>query len=362
MEPLRQAATSSDVQQLIDNFYTEDVVHGIALGIHGNYLELYRQQFGSEGTLDSMLASPTALSRWGTECEGEDFPSSLSPIYVVLYVSMDPEDFRRQYPTVPQFTEVNRFAVYVERRASFEALSGKRNYRPLLGGISVSGDKASTAGTLGGHLQANETSDHYLLSCYHVLKNATNSVRAVQRGRSDGGTAPADVVGKIDYSITLTPSVNFTYAAPFYKVDAAIATLLTNITPDPFLRILKRVVRGTKPIAQISLGDTVVFVGKESDDRQSKVYRHIARLKWNWNGNTYNFGDVFEIEPRQYSYFGTLAKPGDSGSWVVKEHSPEELECYGMLFAGSGLFAVCCYMENVLLELNAEAQLTFDYL
>jgi hypothetical protein len=260
----------------------------------------------------------------------------------------------------------NQYAVYAEYRQPYVGTYDRINHRPLMpGGISVSGDAKRTAGTLGGHIRRKGTHDEYLLSCYHVLCDGKTTF-AVQRGRADGGTVAADKVADLSYFVALSPATGYTFGHPYHNVDAATALLsVKGVKADPMLRILRMPVKYTVPIAQISQGDEVIFIGKESDRRDVRVHRFIARVKWLWPGGgpMYNFGDVFEIEPLLYTYLGTLAAPGDSGSWVVtkREGRPEELGAYGVVFGGSGLFALCCFMENVFLELSKASGLAFDY-
>jgi hypothetical protein len=364
MLSLQQVAQGADIINLINTYYRMAEVQGIALGIHGNFIEFYQAEYGRDETLNAILDSGKVPSRWESVCAAADLPSNLSPIYVVIYVSTDPAEFRDQHQ-VPEVFGQNRYAIYIEYRQPYVATYDRINHRPFMpGGISVSGDGKKTAGTLGGYLKANGTSDEYLLSCYHVLCDGGGTI-AVQRGRGDGGTIPTDTVGNISYVVPLYPATGFTFSHPYHCVDVAAALISkTGAKADPVLRILRMVVRYTKPIAQINLGDPVLFIGKESDRRDAKVYRYVARVKWQWNNNVYNFGDVFEIEPLHYTYFGKLAVPGDSGSWVVreKEDRPEQLEAYGVVFGGSGLYALCCFMENVFLELNKVSATTFDYL
>jgi hypothetical protein len=59
------------------------------------------------------------------------------------------------------------------------------------------------------------------------------------------------------------------------------------------------------------------------------------------------FGDIFSIVPRRTSYLNrALAKPGDSGSWVVLD-DPKVPAWAGMVIADDGLKAYCCFAEHI---------------
>jgi len=113
----------------------------------------------------------------------------------------------------------------------------------------------------------------------------------------------------------------------------------------------------------MQLGDDVILVGKESDDQKAQITHFIARVKVKINNTYYSFGNIFEIQPRQVMYIGSLSKEGDSGSWVIRENKNTGVadELCGVLIAGDGTKrSLCCFIEDVLAELKNLASSTFS--
>jgi hypothetical protein len=355
MRALIDASNGTGVRALIDQYYDSPIVQGFALGVHGNYISTFRSEHGRDLSVNDILNSGLTPKEWPELCLRENLPATLSPIYVVIYVTMPPNEFRSRF-NVPTVITPGDHLVIVETKGPFIALADRSSHRPIKGGISVSNAKPNIAGTLGGLLEDTATGEVYLSSCNHVLYDSgTNDV--IQQGRKDGGVAPSDTVAQTTYAVPLKPPAGFSFSSPFNSVDAALAKR-NGVSFNRDVRIIGRVT-GIVPKNQIELGDEVVFVGKESDRQEARVYRFVARLKVDILGTIYNFGEVFEIESRTYLYVGSLSRPGDSGSWVVKEVSLRNNELYGLLIAGTGQFSVCCFIETVLDEFNKYGP-TFD--
>jgi len=156
--------------------------------------------------------------------------------------------------------------------------------------------------------------------------------------------------------VPLQSGTGFSFVSPFNTVDAALAKISSGVTVSAAIRLLGHI-RSSLNKSQLELEDGVVFVGKESDYQDCRIFRYIARLKVDIQGTVYNFGDVFEIESRLPIYFGSLSKDGDSGSWVVRDDGNKQDELCGLLFAGNTTGrnknrAICCFIENVFSELE----------
>ena len=361
MLALMAAARDPAVVAFINDIYHRDEVQGIALGVHGQFRDFVVAAHGREKSVNDVLNDGKFPAAWDEECLLTGALPSTSPIFIAVYVSVNPETFRKLV-AIPEAIAAlggRQYLVYVEYRAPFEAVADRTNHRPVIPGTSVSGDVGKEAGTVAALLRDMGCQDEYLLSCYHVLCGG-GSTTALQRAHGDGGSS-ADVVGQISHSITLTTATRFSFSSPFHRADAGLALL--SAARRPTIRLLGVKPHQTCPVSAIELGDPVVFVGKESDRNEAYVYRFVARAKWRWKGGIYNFGDIFEIEPRRYRYFGSLARPGDSGSLVVRleEEDPERCVAYGVLFGSSGRFALCCFAEYVVADLEAKSGLKLDY-
>lgn len=364
MRQLRSAANGSGVQGLVNALYDLPDVIGFALGVHGTFISLYHAEFGGEVSVENMLDQGKLPSRWEETCMGFGLPRNLSPIYVVVYVTTPPGAFFSQHQ-VPA-TVAPGYQVIVEQIDPFEQAADRSRHRPYIrGGISV-GNAAllKGAGTLGGFFKQG-TDNPLILSCTHVLENGA-AADIIQQGAKDGGMLPADKVGLARWVVPLTPPTGFNFAAPYLKADATLAEVDPVCTPDRRIRSLNADVTSITPLGAMSLGDEVVFVGKESDYAEARVYRFISRVKVVIRGVIYNFGDVFEIESRYPIYIGSLVQPGDSGSWVVREQANAgqiiSYDLYGLLFARNGKTGLCCVGENVKAELEriAGGGHTFD--
>jgi hypothetical protein len=358
MRAFFDASNSADVRDLINRFYDKSAVQGFALGVDGRYISFYRTEFAPAAPISKILDPKAPVpGAWKELCERASLPANLSPIYVVIYVTDPPDEFR-SFNQVPVVTSSGAHFVVVEQKGPFVALADRTKHRPVQGGISVGNAALNLSGTLGGFLTDvySPGGQEYALSCNHVLDDSFVT-ESLQQGSTDGGKSPSETLGTTIYAVPLKLSTTFTAAATYDSVDAAVAEVATSVAVNPTVRHVGRVTTAALTAA-ISLGDDVVFVGKESDRQEARVYRFISRLKVKIKGGTYSFGDVFEIEPRLHMYFGSLAQPGDSGSWVIRE-SPHQNELYGLLFAGSGTFAACCFIETVVNELDSVTSKSF---
>lgn len=356
MDSLVQASQGEAVAELINRYYEIPEVQGFALGVHGNFISLYRSQYGRSLSINEILKDGKTPTPWPGICKSAGFSSELSPIYVVIYMNMFLVDFQSKYE--PPTTIGGDTVVLIEQIEPYHGLADRSRHRPqIMGGISVSNALAPAAGTLGGFVQDNSQIDTYALSCSHVLWDSAGS-DVIQQGTSDGGSSPADVVGTASYNVPLQSGTGFSFGSPFNTVDAALAKISSGVTVSAAVRLLGPII-STLDKNQLSLGDDVVFIGKESDSQDCRIFRYIARLKVNIQGALYNFGDVFEIESQLPIYVGSLSKDGDSGSWVVRDDGNKQDELCGLLFAGNTTGpnknkAICCFIENVFSELESQ--------
>lgn len=361
MDTLRTAANGAGVQNLISSLFDDPVVQGFALGIHNNYVSYFREEFESPMEVNEILIDSRVPSNWSDVCSGAGYAMPLSPVYVLIYVSTSSATFQSRYKIAPVVPP--NHAVFVSTVSPFIGLADYANYRPAKGGTSIgSNAKPTLSGTLGGSLRGSD-GNFYLLSCNHVLLKTGDQV--LQPAAGDQGSLFGDLIGATSYVVDIPAPTGFTYGTQYNKVDAAVALLNTSSIPSTDIRLLKTPkMNTTVPTSGLSLGDKVVFVGKESDYQEAEIWHYIARAKITLDISSrgkvaYNFGDLFEIRPRKKLYVGSLAKHGDSGSLVLRETAGPAYEVCGLLTAGSGKskrLVLCGFFDKVISELNRAAR------
>src|SRR5262245_31714186 len=97
MRALINASNTPAVRDLIDSYYDIAAVQGFALGVHGDFISMYRNEFGKSFSVNEILDSRKIPKGWREACRQAQLPAALSPIYIVIYVTMPPDVFRSQY-------------------------------------------------------------------------------------------------------------------------------------------------------------------------------------------------------------------------------------------------------------------------
>jgi len=107
-----------------------------------------------------------------------------------------------------------------------------------------------------------------------------------------------------------------------------------------------------QPIRAMRPHEEVVVHGKESGWIEAKI-RYLEMWDEIWiNNEPHCFGDLFVLERRPPWYINTeLCVPGDSGAWVLT--TPGDMASWaGMLIAGDGARAFCCFAEYIMNACN----------
>jgi hypothetical protein len=356
MDPLHSAAESPEINELMGNLYEASEVQGFVLGVHENYVSMFRGDYGSDLNVNEILDDTRTPHGWRDLCYEAGFEVELSPIYVAIYVTINENEFRERF-AVPRVAG-QYYGIFVEEAGHFRATRGKRRHRPIKGGTSIGSTATpNLAGTLGGFIEEVGTGETFLVTCNHVL--SSSGMPVVQQGIPDGGQAPADTVGVTEHVVPLQPPMGYSLSAPYNRCDVAAARLTTGIEPTTSLRLLGTV-SAIVARSQLAVGDEVAFVGKESDYQEAYVHSFVARIKVEINANDHNFGNVFEIRSRRRLYVGSLSRPGDSGSWVILRPSGLDKRLCGMLFAdNSRQAALCSFAETFLTDLGNQANTQF---
>jgi hypothetical protein len=192
--------------------------------------------------------------------------------------------------------------------------------RPMLIGNSVAHFRV-TAGTAGAFLRRRDGS-LVVLSNNHVLAHEDKAAvgdAILQPGRYDGGIDPADRVGTLSESIRLRRSDNL--------VDAAVATVMQDISVDPFLLTGIGTLAG-RSATPVQPGDRVSKVGRTTGVTHGIVTAvELDDVVVNYDRGPLSFNQQIEIEGTGSSAFSA---GGDSGSLIVNAAR----QGVGLLFAG----------------------------
>lgn len=207
---------------------------------------------------------------------------------------------------------------------------------PMRGGISISDERHSAYGTLGGKVIDRATGAELILSNWHVLAfdwSARPGQRIRQPGRLDGGT-DQDSVARL------------TRDAMAFNLDAAVAALTGNrsLIND---QLGLGSVTGT---GEWELGRSVVKSGRRSGITRGYItaIEGIARIRY---GRLHRIiREVMTIEPLNG---GQISAAGDSGSWWLDAATRKAI---GLHFAGSDVpeRALALNMRAVLDALNVD--------
>jgi len=243
--------------------------------------------------------------------------------------------------------------------------------RPARPGVSI-GHYQTTAGTFGAVVWDNETGGPFILSCNHVLANATSGrdgrARAgdpiVQPGAADGGTVERDRIAVLERFVPIhmsgrVPACMASRAAekamnnwlratgtsarveivirqfPFAAntVDAALARPLRPDSIEPSILDLGELRGVTEP----ELGMAVRKSGRTTGVTTGEITSVDTTVRVVYSGNvTAIFRDQIVTSP--------MADGGDSGSVLVDA----EVRAVGLLFAGSDRSTIYNRMTSVL--------------
>jgi hypothetical protein len=115
-------------------------------------------------------------------------------------------------------------------------------------------------------------------------------------------------------------------------------------------------ISGISPIGSIGQNDPVNFVGYASSHVNAVVSELNIWKEIKISNSPVCFGDLMVLDHPSYNYITvSLAKPGDSGAWVVNT-SNNVATWDGMLIGGDGIRAYCCFSENIMNTLTLANQ------
>lgn len=201
-----------------------------------------------------------------------------------------------------------------------------RRIRPAQGGFSVAHPRV-TAGTIAtGVVDAGALpgvpARYFLLSNNHVLANSNAANLGdpiLQPGPADGGTFPADVIGR------LARFVPIRFDGTDNLVDAAIA----EVAFEDINREIYWIGYPAKSITTVQVGQTVQKTGRTTNYTQGQVQVINATVNINYGG-----GRVARFVRQIVTT--AMSAGGDSGSLVLNVDD----QPVGLLFAGSNVSTI----------------------
>lgn len=227
---------------------------------------------------------------------------------------------------------------------TMEPFQDTTTYRPVRGGCSMGNLTRVNAGTLGGFVCDERDDSVVWLTNNHVVTATNNRMavpadaRVVQPGQLDGGSAPADVIGRTR-RVTPIATGPTRATAPVNALDAAIGSVsvdyevnVIDVAPAPFelgapaqeMTVLKR-----GRTTGLTTNGTVVSTNA------AWTLNYGTALAPTW-GTVGSGGSVFNIAAPSGQIF---ADRGDSGSLIFDQTEGDirgTLPCVGLLFAGGG--------------------------
>jgi hypothetical protein len=264
---------------------------------------------------------------------------------IILKICLRPsEDGAR--PELPRFENPPFRIVYEVRPRALLYSNPKKQWRPLVGGISV-GTGSTVYGTLGGILEA-PSKQRYGMTCSHVF---TTGQQVDQPAQHDS-VKKAVNIGSRAQGTSLVPSPSSALCNPLTAtnlVDVALIDLGNGISSDLEVLDIGKLSGSPAKIASMSVGQTVETTGRTSGHRLLEIGGMAVTYQFeaSTGGPKYCFKNLFEIRwPR------LKRKPpvqsGDSGSWVCLPSSNGFAWC-GMVIGGdrvNGYAAFAEYVEN----------------
>lgn len=235
------------------------------------------------------------------------------------------------------------FGIRYEVRPRCVALGLRDPVDPVEGGVSVGRQNETGSGTLGGLLRDPRTLTKYIVSCAHVFGAQGNIVQPAEDDHRRSRFVAT--VSSSRMPPPRQPGLRRS-ASPSDTIDAALAPLAP--ASDGYLRIDRvGAIDRVEAADDIDSFENVTFVGKQSGSVQAETKQLAHWYEVDIDQKPRLFRDVFTIGFRQHQYLVTsLAQKGDSGAWIVCTDNGLTGWC-GVLFAGDGLEAFCCFSEHV---------------
>lgn len=294
---------------------------------------------------------------WFDHCRLMGYPENAQPIVIkVILKSREPErkgDLPRSYEGYPIIYEVRPSC---EGYASVSPLLGASSVRR---GASIKAKFDDSFGTLGGFLTDRDNGSVFLVSCCHVLGMPGTAVLAPgrpgfwSRPKEVGEVITADLPPCEDGQRIGRRHPRAGLSGALGTVDFALARLEERVSIRPFREVSEVPLSVNQNMVQ---GEEVHFVAARSGLVRAEIGSLCLNYEITIRGSPRWFRDLFELKHIHPYYFNLrLAKPGDSGAWIVSTLRPSPA-WDGMLIGGDGAQAYCCFADNLLSRLDELGQ------
>ncbi|QDT28406.1 hypothetical protein Enr10x_37480 [Gimesia panareensis] len=280
--------------------------------------------------------------RWNDHCRARGFSENSHPVIIRL-ILRDPNMNFKQLDLGNQF---QNFPLVYQYRPRCDAYASQL----LRSGECIGQENPDTAGTLGGFLE-DSSGKQFLISCAHVVQG--DETRVYRPGPADSSLGEQVAIVRYSRHPEPTPqdkNCNSRSMSSGSNVDLACAEIDDGYVSAVHPRTGP--ITDINDIADIIQGMPVSFIGKTTGYQDAQVGAVCIWYEIEFNNVPHCFSDIFEItHPKPYYLNTNLARPGDSGAWVV---SNENLctSWNGVLIGGDGAQAYACYAENVMHELK----------
>jgi hypothetical protein len=279
---------------------------------------------------------------WKKYCKARKWPDDAEPLRVIL--SLRPGTVLEELRGI-ETRSWRRMPIEFEIRPLVRGHSCHVPVTPLVGGISVGPGVGVDSGTLGGVLRQNGSS--LVMTCAHVLNGTVGDAVRHPAASDHGRSSRIGAVSAIN-APTLLAAGNLCNRTAVYAAtsDVAIVALDSGVDSDLLVRKAGRI-NGVREIDGIGQYEDVLFVGKESDQREARTEQLSHWQEVSLDGQTFCYREVFTIGFRKPGYFArNLSSAGDSGSWILSDPAIGTRELLGVLLAGDGEKSFCAFAEN----------------
>jgi hypothetical protein len=269
-------------------------------------------------------------SDWGTYCRTRGYSEGASPVLIKIILRRPAPP--RELPDTWQGYPI-LYLLQPPIHAYAQAIST---------GDNLGQATPDTLGTLGGVLQHRDGT-LYIATAGHVLPQQGDVFLPSPTRRKRPPRIAFYRAGKYGNPFA---KCNSRFALKASDVDIALCTLDPNAVTLP--APLNAGIARWSPVAEMSQGDPVAFCGARTHHGLAEIAGTTLWCEVDVDGQMLCYGDCFSIRPRHKVYINTpLAKPGDSGAWIVYDGNDPLRALDGTLIGGVGSDIYCSYAENI---------------
>ncbi len=304
--------------------------------------------------------------RWDEHCAAMGYQGNAQPIYFLVILrereyigNLDLPNQLGEYPIIYEYwnpcVALSNVKDLVDQLADLnDSIKSyiHQTFNRQNAHLSIGRENPDTAGTLGGFLQCPQSRKLYIVSCAHVL-GVHSGTNVYSPGPYEGreiskvGEVKFTQLSKINASTCNPRKFRFNDDVPERGLDLAIAELESKHNTLQNLHPMNSV-EHIRMIDSMLPHDEVFFYGKVSHKVKAQIKYVCIWDEILIDNKPHCFGDVFVLAPRQRLYVNSdICSPGDSGAWIISDFGGT-LNWDGMLFAGDGCHAYCCFAEYIL--------------